>query len=83
MKIIMTYLAELVARIPQNHEVRVGLSECIYLDVGDPGEASVGRHVEDQHGLGVGIEIMLLFVSNIINNINNITNCINNIIICK
>lgn len=44
-------LAELVARIPQNHEVRVGLGECIYLDVGDPGEASVGRHVEDQHGL--------------------------------
>lgn len=44
-------LAELVARIPQNDEFRVGLSECIYLDVGDPGEASVGRHVEDQHGL--------------------------------
>lgn len=46
-------LPELVARIPQNNEIRVGFGECIYLDVGDPGQASVGRHVEDQQGLAL------------------------------
>jgi len=40
---------ELVAGKAEDDEVRVLRGECIYLDVGGRGQASVGRHVEDQH----------------------------------
>jgi len=43
-------LAELVAGVAENDETLVLLSECIYLSVRGRGEASVGGHVEDQHG---------------------------------